>query len=763
MVNLNPRFRGLLRSIVLALAVANALPRNERELLEPGIDDSGIHATARGESLGTQMGVMEQRGTAAMLEVGRFGDEKAYSDEAPTSLIESGAWVSGNPEARRIGSRVPVIANNPHLVSGNMKHMQSRSRQFDFDEVEAAIREAVGSVSNGAQAQKRRKVEPPVEHDHTRDPVIVTGDNNHGHTQTQNRPHLEPGSRLPRLHNRKSNRPRRLHDYQDEDSESEDTLIAPPSARIQTGDEVTLRSSTAGIASTPTKLVKKPKSAVPTGLYRAVRPATTGSTGANMEGQMDQGGGVVRRGHVTDDATSVSEAARSVNTPPVSGGTSGAIDILSTANGTRLGSLSVSFTAASDAAQNSATALAYIIDATTNPAKQTTFYMRRYDNQTPLLISPSTNPETQPTHDLLVSLQVAGYSPLCATFNPSARDVQMFGLASCLDTTGVGNSSQMFRYSPGTSVVRPFYRVEADNQAAMTELEDDLGLEYPILGSDSNATTPVYFSPDLLFRPVSFLDGSAPSADPSQPPILGVQSASDPGRMLVIGDDGVVSRISGGEGQGVLMVFRRVHASAGEQDVWVEREGRNLETGEDYAGGSSGPEAGGVVKARSVGLMFGYTEPVQDDTTTEDSQETQSRVKSVSASHEAIPPLRPEPSPPAPKMPPTAPDSTTSHNELEESGPELEDTPLPKPVINVAYFGDSGRSPPVPPEAQADGARAILLAVAGKDRKPGAVTLAADSGKDTERVYLVGPEVKAKGVSIAGMDSTDRLPVDASD
>ncbi|KAG8716063.1 hypothetical protein FRC08_009875 [Ceratobasidium sp. 394] len=762
MVNLNSRFRGLLCSIVLALAVANALPHNERELLEPGIDDSGVHVTTREESSGAQMGVMGQRRAAAMFEASRFGDMKAPSHEAPTSLIESGPWVSGNPGARRIGPRTPITTNDPHLASGDTKDIHPRSRQFDFDEVEAAIREAVGSVSNGGQAQKRRKFEPPVEHDRTRDPVIITGDgnltgdDNHGHVQTQDRPHLEPGSHIPRLHNRKSNRPRRLREFQDEDDESEDTLIAPPSARIQTGDEVTLRSSTTGTASASTKLVKKP--AVPTGLYRAVRPATTGSTGSNMDGQMDQGGGIVRRGYVTDEATSVFAAARPANALPIPDGTPGVIDLISNADGARLGSLGVSSTATSDAVQNGTTALAYIIDAMTNPAEQTTFYMRHYDDQTLLPTSPPMDPGTQPTRDLLVSFRVAGHSPLCATFNPHARDVQMFGLASCLDTTGIGNSSQVFRYSPGTSVVRPFYRVEP------VEGVDDLEFGYSSLRPDSNATIPVYFSSDPLVRPVSFLNESAPSVDPLQPPILGVQSTSDP-RMLVIGDEEVVSRFEGGEGEGVLMVFRRVYTSVDEQDVWMEHEGRNLEVSEDSARRSSSPaeQAGGVLKARLVGLMFGYTEPIRDDTTTKDSQETESRVESVPPSHEAIPPLRLESSPPAPKTPPTAPDSTASHDELDESSPELDDTPLPKPVINVAYFGDSGRSPPVPPEAQADGARAILLAVASKDRKPGAVTLATDSGKDTESVYLVGPEVKAKGVSIAGVDSMDRLPVDASD
>ncbi|CCO29732.1 hypothetical protein BN14_03751 [Rhizoctonia solani AG-1 IB] len=48
-------------------------------------------------------------------------------------------------------------------------------------------------------------------------------------------------------------------------------------------------------------------------------------------------------------------------------------------------------------------------------------------------------------------------------------------------------------------------------------------------------------------------------------------------------------------------------------------------------------------------------------------------------------------------------DASTIPNESREPLP-------PKPVLNVAYFGDSGRSAPVPPADQADFARPILVA-----------------------------------------------------
>ncbi|KAG8739836.1 hypothetical protein FRC10_005066 [Ceratobasidium sp. 414] len=820
MANLNPQFRRLLCSIVLALAVANALPHNERELPESGIVDiasTDIHVPAGGEeTLETWMGNMGQQGAAVMFEADPLMHEEARPGQAPTSLIDPGVLASDNPGAHRhIGPRTPITANNPHTVSGDAKNIHKGSRQYDLDEVEAAIREAVGSVPNGAKVQKRHGIEYPLYHDHAVDaanPVIITGNNNHVHAHTPNRhfdyPHLEYNPARHYHHNRKSNRPRRLREYQGGDNEGdrEDTFIAPPSVRIKVGYKAKLRSSSIGGASAPTKLMKKPKPTAPTGYYRAVRPATTTEStgkgqGTNINGPVDQGDKVARRSALPDQATPVLAAARPANTLPVPDGIPGVIDLLSNANGTQLGSLSVSHIprdASSDALWNGGATLAYIIDATTNPAEQITFYMRCCDDQTLLRTEPSTNPATHPMHDLLVSFQVAGASPLCATFNPHAGDVQMFGLATCLGTgVGAGNSSQAFRYSPGTGVVRPFYRVEAENNtvAVLVEQVDNLESGYSALGSDSNATavvpgpTPIYFSPDPLLRPVSFLNESVPSNSNSLPPspeplILGIQSTSGPARTLVVGDSEVVSQLSAGEGkegdiedEGVLMVFRRVYASMDEQDVLVEHGGLN--SGAFEEGGSSGPaqQASRTLEARSVGPPVGHTgrEPIRGDITTV----TEARVEIVPNSPETTLPFRSQPSLPlSPKPPLAAPDSmnpTASYNGLNESDPDLDNLPLPKPMINVAYFGDSGRSPPVPPQAQADGARAILLAVASKDQKPHAgpvpVTLATASEEDIMRVYLVGPGEKVKDTdrvaSVAQTggweDSADSLPVDASD
>ncbi|KAG8735585.1 hypothetical protein FRC12_018002 [Ceratobasidium sp. 428] len=118
----------------------------------------------------------------------------------------------------------------------------------------------------------------------------------------------------------------------------------------------------------------------------------------------------------------------------------------------------------------------------------------------------------------------------------------------------------------------------------------------------------------------------------------------------------------------------------------------------------------------------------------------------------------------------------------DKSGAELHDTPLPKPMINVAYFGDSGRSPPVPPEDQADNMRAILVADPSKNKQPGAhpvvlATPGGDSGavgkEDTVEVYVVALPSEAKGddqtASVAGVKHsacTNKpidMPVDASD
>ncbi|KAG9098877.1 hypothetical protein FRC07_010578 [Ceratobasidium sp. 392] len=127
------------------------------------------------------------------------------------------------------------------------------------------------------------------------------------------------------------------------------------------------------------------------------------------------------------------------------------------------------------------------------------------------------------------------------------------------------------------------------------------------------------------------------------------------------------------------------------------------------------------------------------------------------------------------------PADPVGHHQVSDA--ELDDTPFSKPMINVAYFGDSGRSPSVPPEDQADNMRAMLVADPSKNKKPGAhpVVLAipgGDSGavakEDTVEVYVVAPPSGAKGddrtASVVGAKysastnkSVDRMPVDASD
>lgn len=114
-------------------------------------------------------------------------------------------------------------------------------------------------------------------------------------------------------------------------------------------------------------------------------------------------------------------------------------------------------------------------------------------------------------------------------------------------------------------------------------------------------------------------------------------------------------------------------------------------------------------------------------------------------------------------------------------GAEDLDKPLPKPVVNVAYFGDSGRSAPVPPEDQADSKHPILLADHGSrpnSSKPMHLATTEPAEPDFVEVFLISPKAKSAGreassrVMAAMGKSKDKavhggmgskLPIDASD
>jgi hypothetical protein len=531
------------------------------------------------------------------------------------------------------------------------------------------------------------------------------------------------------------------------------------------------------------------------------------------------------------------------------------VDLIANANGAKLGGLSIAptpvFVSSSNATSfNNATSLSYLIDSTPNPAEQTTFYMRQFDDQTILRAELSTNPATQAVHDLLVSLQVSlsSQEPLCATFNPLAQDVQTFGLAICMDSDGARPSrgaSQAFRYSPGTGVVRPFYGLGGEGvqvlaQAVADRIEWMDGPNY----SNSNATalvapgsTPLPMSvPDPLLQPMVHLDPNSTvalnsmctdpdcsTAEKRGPPILAVQPKSGRTRALVVGDTEFVSQFAVSsdkveKDEGVMMLFRRVYEAPSEvedvtEDVRMGLQKRESEKGREgresgvLRGGEADSDMGLLaedddleddpfeesgqretedygtvtpgIKARTTGTILGYSGlgtwqggPARGDVKTIEDPES-----SVYHTPTGSPIASPQKSysSPGTSSNPTANSQHLDEFDSSESNPD--DRPVPKPVINVAYFGDSGRSAPVPPEDQADNTRPILIADPGKKLGSAPMTLAAADGrgKDGEGsvvgVYLVGPKaakIKDQTVSVANVDGRaenlgNRLPVDASD
>ncbi|KAG8735498.1 hypothetical protein FRC10_010460 [Ceratobasidium sp. 414] len=93
----------------------------------------------------------------------------------------------------------------------------------------------------------------------------------------------------------------------------------------------------------------------------------------------------------------------------------------------------------------------------------------------------------------------------------------------------------------------------------------------------------------------------------------------------------------------------------------------------------------------------------------------------------------------------------TTYHDLDED----EDKPdPPKPVIDVAYFGDSGGSLPATPENQADNTRAIL--VIDPSKKTGA---APDTSKGQDDIVSVAENSTAHDQD----DPAESLPVNASD
>ncbi|KAG8779080.1 hypothetical protein FRC12_024656 [Ceratobasidium sp. 428] len=217
--------------------------------------------------------------------------------------------------------------------------------------------------------------------------------------------------------------PRRLRGYTDEGG---DTFIAPASVRVKTKHR-SQSGPKKSLGTAPGKMVKKPKT-TPTGLFRAVRLAETGTNpSVSSSGQVPRKSGgqvtsssAARRDLVASNTTS-SPPNRLASVVELSAGVVGLIDLIARVNGTIFGGLSVSRMPL-PAFEVSSDNTSHVLDATPNPSEQTKFYMRRPKKQ-PTLIS-SSMPDTQ---DVLVSLQAQIPDP-SKNKKPSAHPVVLANL-----------------------------------------------------------------------------------------------------------------------------------------------------------------------------------------------------------------------------------------------------------------------------------------------------------------------------------------------
>ncbi|QRV95277.1 hypothetical protein RhiJN_23295 [Ceratobasidium sp. AG-Ba] len=827
MVQLDPRFRGLLVPVTLAFLV-QALPPPERRPLGSGSVEESLANRDR------LLNVMEvghsgdgdTPDAASEILLG-FENEPAATDrrEGPSAQPpDSGApprLVADNYLARprryhhqsdrpRYGDyhhdengrvkdlalsgrvRTPVRAEDPIIISGNDKHIhvRSRIRRGDQAEVQAAIREAVGLAEHLEQPRARERSDKAIdgslmdERDHnTRSQTLER--NHHGqaddtskggHSDHWYKHHLGRGRsrHSHHQHNRMSRLgPRRVHEEDDDEAGdgAENTFIVPASLRVKPQDRGQVGSTTANSATlvAPNRAVKNPQPAGPTGLYRAVRPIGVNTTvngyqESQPDGQADEDSRLARRGLVSDEGTTVLAAnSPSIGETPTLEGFPGVIELVSNGTGAKIGTLSISPATphtSPEAYMHNATALAYLIDATMDPADHATFYLRKYDNQTLLHNSP--DPQGKP--DLLVSLQAphefAGIPPLCAAFNPDTTAVQMFGLVVCSNSSVAtnGGASQTWRYSPETGQIWPFFDgnlMKASETGIMAyasdsdevDYLDSLDYGYSTFSNDLYSTnpTPTFFNPPSpLMLPRASFNGalnvtstnlSPSSAGFSGSPELDVESSSDPTHAFIIGDSEFVTVEDhpGAGTEGAILMFRRTHAAP--KDVTVQA--RSVPMPVDKIDSTILVRAHKNLDAGVAPLAVGYAEFKPE--------QSENKMDSGLTS-------RPEGG--------LLPDDLDEHH---EDSDDAKETPVPKPMINVAYFGDSGRSPPVPPDAQAPNAKSILLAFANKGKNPATfATPEAEQGEDIKAVYLVRPKVKEGTDSVMRTDGGG-FPLDASD
>ncbi|KAF8748594.1 hypothetical protein RHS01_10675 [Rhizoctonia solani] len=416
--------------------------------------------------------------------------------------------------------------------------------------------------------------------------------------------------------------------------------------------------------------------------------------------------------------------------PKIGDGTSpgipGIIDLVqNSCDGEKLGGLSVSRFLADDRnISDSSSILLLLIDSTPNLVDQATFFVRPFEDQSVLEYD---HPSVGTYQDLLVALEVPSapnnswLKQLCATFDPLDSAIQTFGLALCMNQGSAINNrrmSQAFRYSPHNGILAPYYGAEETKEAVLAAvneriqaMESDDGNRTSVMSGwngtgiydpDPNALGPASNSTTLSmsnyeFNPLHTPDDmwssvSVAATAPIPTPILAINDTSVHNHPLVIGEhmDEPVSAASSGTSTSIIM-----------QDIDTPAEREKALAGYQEIGLASKDSVElshwTIIDKLSSSKTSGTSRPAVACDRYGNVEKSGAPVKywsDIGASKSS------------------AYDLTDSSGETGTSTnpDEANDSLPPKPVLNVAYFGDSGRSAPVPPEEQADFARPILVA-----------------------------------------------------
>ncbi|CAE6482860.1 unnamed protein product [Rhizoctonia solani] len=506
----------------------------------------------------------------------------------------------------------------------------------------------------------------------------------------------------------------------------------------------------------------------------------------------------------------------------------GIIDLMQgSPDGEKLGGLSVSSLPPNNTTPApSSGVLELLIDSTSNLIDQATFFLHTFKDQSTLdheTLSLGT------TRDLLVALEVP-HTPgnslpkrMCATFDPLEIDIQVFGLALCMDQDSSINNrrmSQAFRYSSGTGILSPFYGAEGARELVLAAVNEriqamdsseynqfssmtgwngtgvyDLDPNAPSLPPDWTNPGPSSFGFDSTaaleggnstYKSFSELDSFSVShtlsgamemtssstaivaAAPTPTPLLSANDTSVIDHPFIIGGPTSQTALTTSEDTslGVVMVFR----SNMESSSW-RRTKQDVDTPVERQKALTSYQEIGLTSKNATELdHWAVIGKIQSNSSIMPGPKTQSfGVKGITSALGA--------SSAAAGGKIGAP--VESNEDGAGTGPsEEDDSPPPKPVLNVAYFGDSGRSAPVPPDQQADFARPIL--VADPLAKPHAASNIAtanskdlDEPKDSSTVFPISPghhdqgdQSSTPGVMAAVSESRVGplgIPIDASD